>query len=78
MPKEFILCEKSAILWSIADYKECPVCYPLHIQKEEVIHILDIRKTQIEKTLKAICSSENQPHQWIDDWEQVYDVMFFL
>jgi len=78
MPKEFILCEKSAILWSVTDYKECPICHPLHMQKEEVRDILDIRKTQIEEMLKAICSPENQPHQWINDWEGAYDTMFIV
>ncbi len=39
--------------------------------------ILKMRKNQIEGLLKLMCDSENQPHQFMGDWEEVHDRMFF-
>lgn len=39
-------------------------------------NILIIRKEQIEEMLKLLCDPENQPHQFIGGWEDVYNRMF--
>ena len=38
---------------------------------------LKMRKNGIEGMLKLMCDPENQPHQYMGDWEEAYDQMFF-
>ncbi len=44
----------------------------------ENIDILEEKKIQIERVLKLMCDPENQPHQFMGDWELAYDEMFIV
>jgi hypothetical protein len=42
----------------------------------DCMDILSTRKKQIEGMLSLMCDPENQPHQFVGDWELAFDEMF--